>query len=53
MEVNNPNYMPVRNLNGKMVCNIDYQNRIIEIVQKGATTIIQVKTSGEFEITHR
>jgi len=53
MEANNSNYMPVRNLNGKMVCNVDYQNRIIEIVQKGATTIIQVNTSGEFEITHR
>ena len=53
MKKHNINYTPIRNLNGKLVCNVDHLNKVIEIVQKGATTIIQVNANGEFEITHR
>jgi len=43
----------IRNSNGKKVCNIDFQNRIIEIAIKGAKTVIHITEKGEFEITQR
>ena len=46
-------FTPIRNLSGKMVCSIDHQNKIIEIVRKGEKTTIHVNENGEFEITHK
>ena len=46
-------FTPFRNLSGKMVCSIDRQNKIIEIVRKGEKTTIHVNENGEFEITHK
>ena len=46
-------FIPIRNISGKMVCSIDYQNKIVEIVRKGEKTTIHVNKNGEFEITHK
>ena len=43
----------VRNSKGKKVCDIDLQNRVIEIAIKGVKTIIHITEKGEFVITQR
>ena len=42
----------IRNLKGKKVCNVDPQNKIIEIIVKGERTVIRVNENGDFEIAH-
>ena len=43
----------IRNSKGKKVCDIDFQNRVIEIVVKGVKTIICLTEKGEFVITQK
>ena len=40
----------VRNVKGKLVCQIDQKNRVVEIVQKGCKTYIRFMADGTAEI---
>lgn len=40
----------IRNLCGKLVCCVDKQNKIVEIVIKGQKTSIQFMTDGTVKI---
>lgn len=42
----------VLNLNGKRICDISRDRRIIEIVQKGCMTRITVNDDGTLDIKH-
>lgn len=42
----------VKNAAGKLVCQIDKHNRIVEIVHKGYTTLIRFCVDGHVEITN-
>jgi len=43
----------VRNAEGKLVCRIDEQDRTVEIVHKGYTTLIRFKPDGTVEIFNK
>lgn len=40
----------VRNGNGKLVCQIDKQGKVVEIVMKGCKTTIRFLADGKVEI---
>jgi hypothetical protein len=40
----------VRNLDGKLVCNIDYAARCIEIIRKECVTRILLDTNGNIRV---
>jgi len=40
----------IKNIKGKFVCRVDEAKRIVEIVHKGAKTIVQFTTDGRTEI---
>jgi len=41
----------IRNILGKLVCRIDENQGIVEIVQKGYQTLIHFKPDGTAEVT--
>lgn len=41
---------PVKNLNGKRVCDISRDRKVVEIVQKGCLTRITVNPDGTLKI---
>lgn len=43
----------VRNSNGKLVCYIDSQNKVVEIVIKGCKTTIQFTKDGKTKILNK
>lgn len=42
----------VKNAVGKLVCQIDKQQKLVEIVHKGYTTLIRFCADGHVEITN-
>lgn len=42
----------VKNAAGKLVCQIDKQQKLVEIVHKGYTTLIRFCADGHVEITN-
>ncbi|MEG0691572.1 MAG: hypothetical protein RR444_00630 [Oscillospiraceae bacterium] len=40
----------VKNDNGKLVCRVDTEHQVVEIVQKGVKTIIKFNPDGTMQI---
>ena len=43
----------VKNKKGKKVCCVDFENKVIEIVVRGAKTIISINENGEIVIENK